>query len=99
MTVQCAAVDDLLRGEPVNLVKMDVEGAEVETLRGMERLIRIQRPNLLLSAYHTPGHLHEIAELVASWQLGYRFHLRVHEYNTFGIVLYCLRDDLLDGQA
>lgn len=95
VVIQCVAIDDVLHGEPVNLLKLDVEGAEIETLRGMERIIRAQRPNLLLSAYHTPGHLFEIADLVADWDLGYRFHLRVHEYNTFGVVLYCLQDDRL----
>jgi FkbM family methyltransferase len=96
VTVQCVAVDDVVAGEEVNLVKLDVEGAEIETLRGMERLIRDQRPNLLLSVYHTPGHLYEIADLVHGWNLDYRFHMRVHEFNTFGIVLYCLRDELLE---
>ncbi|MCA1652897.1 MAG: FkbM family methyltransferase [Sphingomonadales bacterium] len=96
VTIQCVAIDDVLHGEPVNLVKLDVEGAEIETLKGMERIVRAQKPNLLLSAYHTPGHLYEIADLIAGWELGYRFHLRVHEYNTFGVVLYCLRDELLE---
>ena len=96
VTIQCVAIDDVLHGEPINLVKLDVEGAEIETLKGMERIIRDQRPNLLLSAYHTPGHLFEIADVVAGWDLGYRFHLRVHEYNTFGVVLYCFRDELLE---
>ena len=94
--IQCVAIDDVLHGQPVNLVKLDVEGAEIETLKGMARIIRAQRPNLLLSAYHTPGHLYEIADLVASWDLGYRFHLRVHEYNTFGVVLYALQDDKIE---
>ncbi len=88
--IQCVAIDDLIRGEQVNIVKLDVEGAEIETLRGMQRLIREQRPALLISAYHTPGHLHEIATLIDDWKLGYRFHLRVHEQNTFGVVLYAL---------
>lgn len=94
--IQCVAIDEVLHGEPVNLVKLDVESAEIETLKGMERIIREQRPNLLVSVYHTPAHLYEIAELIEGWQLGYRFHMRVHEYNTFGIVLYCLRDELLE---
>ena len=88
--IQCVAIDDLLRGEPVNLVKLDVEGAEIETLKGMEGLAREQRPGLLVSAYHTPGHLHEIATLIDDWKLGYRFHLRVHEQNSFGVVLYAI---------
>ena len=95
VTIQCVAIDDVLHGEPINLVKLDVEGAEIETLLGMEKMIRSQRPNLLVSVYHTPGHLFEIADMIHAMDLGYRFHLRVHEYNTFGIVLYCLRDELL----
>ena len=95
VTIQCVAVDEVLRGEAINLVKLDVEGAEIETLKGMSELIREQRPNLLVSAYHTPGHLHEIAELIDDWGLGYKFHLRVHEQNSFGVVLYALQDHLL----
>lgn len=86
--IQCVAIDDLLHNEPVNVVKLDVEGAEIETLKGMQRIIHTQRPALLVSAYHTPGHLHEIATLIDDWKLDYRFHLRVHEQNTFGVVLY-----------
>lgn len=97
VTIQCVALDDALLNEPVNLMKLDVEGAEIETLKGASRIIHEQRPNLLVSVYHTPGHLHEIAEMIAGWELGYKFHLRVHEYNTFGIVLYCLRDELLEA--
>lgn len=96
ISIQCVAIDDVLRGESINLVKLDVEGAEIETLKGMQRIIREQRPNLLVSAYHTPGHLHEIAELIDDWGLGYRFHLRVHEYNSFGVVLYALQAELLE---
>jgi FkbM family methyltransferase len=95
-TIQCVAIDDLLHGEEVNLVKLDVEGAEIETLKGMKRIIHEQRPNLLVSVYHTAGHLFEVAEMLDDWQLGYRFHLRVHEYNTFGVVLYCLREELCE---
>lgn len=95
VTIQCVAIDDMLHGEPINLVKLDVEGAEIETLKGMEQLVRDQRPNLLVSTYHTPGHLHEVAELIDDWGLGYHFHLRVHEQNSFGVVLYALQDELM----
>ena len=96
VTIQCVAIDQVLQGEPVNLVKLDVEGAEIQTLKGMQRIIGEQRPNLLVSAYHTPGHLHEIAALIDDWHLDYRFYLRVHEHNSFGVVLYALQDKLLE---
>ena len=86
--IQCVAIDDVLQGELVNVVKLDVEGAEIETLKGMRKIIESQKPALLVSAYHLPEHLYEIIDLIDSWNLGYRFHLRVHEFNTFGTVVY-----------
>jgi FkbM family methyltransferase len=86
--IQCVAIDDVLHGERVNVVKLDVEGAEIETLKGMHKIIKDQKPALLVSAYHLPEHLYEIIDLIGSWNLGYRFHLRVHEFNTFGTVVY-----------
>jgi len=94
-TIQCVALDDILHGEKINLIKMDVEGAEVETLRGMRNIIEQQNPHLLISAYHAPEHLYEITDLITSWNLRYKFHLRVHEYNTFGTVIYAFPDDRL----
>jgi len=91
-TIQCVAIDDVLNGEKINLIKMDVEGAEVETLKGMRNIIEQQTPYLLISAYHTSNHLFEIADLINSWELQYKFYLRVHEYNTFGTVVYAFPD-------
>lgn len=96
--IQCVKLDDVLHGFAPNLIKMDVEGAEIETLKGMRNIIEKYKPNLCLSAYHTPQHLFEIPLLIKSWNLGYKFYLRVHEYNTFGVVVYCLQDQRLDKQ-
>ena len=52
MTAQAVAVDDLLPANPpIHLVKMDIEGAEVRALRGMDRLLRTQRPKLVFEFY------------------------------------------------
>lgn len=51
LTVSTAAVDSLLaRGElaPPRLVKIDVEGAEMDVLLGMERTLRDHAPTLVL---------------------------------------------------
>jgi FkbM family methyltransferase len=86
--VQCVKVDEVLRGFVPNLVKLDVEGAECETLKGMEKIIRESRPNLCISVYHSARDLFDLALMIDDWGLGYRFHLRVHEQNTFGVVVY-----------
>jgi len=97
IVIPCGRFDDLARGFAPTVIKMDVEGAEIEALKGMERTIRNHRPDLCLSVYHTPQHLYEIPLLVASWDLGYTFHLRVHEHNTFGTVLYARQPDAASG--
>jgi FkbM family methyltransferase len=88
--IQCVSLDHIIQGFHPNLIKLDVEGAEIEAMRGMEQIIREDRPNLCISIYHEPSHLYELPLLVQSWNLGYQLAIRVHEYNTFGVVLYCL---------
>jgi hypothetical protein len=36
----------------IDLVKMDIEGAEIEALLGAEQTLRNLKPDLLLQAYH-----------------------------------------------
>jgi FkbM family methyltransferase len=46
--VQAVALDELLGPQhPVELIKMDIEGAEGFALAGMERLLRARRPTLV----------------------------------------------------
>ena len=37
---------------PISLVKMDIEGAEIEALCGAEEVLRRHQPDLLVQAYH-----------------------------------------------
>lgn len=41
--------------ETAQFVKMDIEGAELEVLRGMEHLLRSNPPSFAIAAYHTVG--------------------------------------------
>jgi FkbM family methyltransferase len=40
---------------PVDLIKMDIEGAEIEALAGMRETLALFRPVLLVQAYHHRG--------------------------------------------
>lgn len=40
------------RPERIDLIKMDIEGAEIEALRGAVRVLERHRPELLVMAYH-----------------------------------------------
>ena len=50
-------LDEVLRGFHPNLIKMDIEGAEPEALRGAQTLVAENRPRLAISIYHGPEHL------------------------------------------
>lgn len=69
--LKCVALDDFVANHPApNAIKCDVEGAELEVLRGAEKLIQKSRPWIL-------GEMHSDANARA-WQeslakLGYRF--------------------------
>lgn len=86
--IQCVAVDDVVQTFDTNLIKFDIEGAEMNGLLGMRRLIQKHRPSLCISVYHRPEDLVELPKLIASWDLDYKLHLRNHEHNGFGTVLY-----------
>lgn len=86
--VQAVALDDVLPSFRPNLIKMDIEGAEIDALCGARKMIERYRPGLAISVYHRPAHLWQVLHLLHSWKLGYRFYLRSHAYNGFDTVLY-----------
>lgn len=92
--IQCVALDHAIPSFAPNLIKMDIEGSEVDALMGAEKIINRYRPNLAISTYHLPGHLWEVPLLIHNWNLGYRFYLRSHAYNSFDIVLYAVQEKL-----
>lgn len=82
-------LDSYLDGSQVTFIKADVEGMEMELLRGAEHTIRTCRPKMSLCVYHYPSHLYEAAEYVRALVPDYRFSLRLHAPLFGDFVLYC----------
>jgi FkbM family methyltransferase len=59
----------------VDFIKLDVEGAELNTLHGAEGTLRRFRPRLALAAYHKADDLAVIPAYLDGLQLGYHFRL------------------------
>jgi FkbM family methyltransferase len=61
--VRCETLDELFgdgsRGR-VSYIKIDVEGADLDVLKGAGRLLREAQPVVAVAAYHTPDHLWQI---------------------------------------
>ncbi|MCC6296820.1 MAG: FkbM family methyltransferase [Pseudomonadales bacterium] len=71
-------LDDVLKGEKVTLIKMDIEGAEPNALRGARRIIQTQKPKLAVCVYHDFRHLWELPLFIKSLVPEYKIYLRHH---------------------
>lgn len=86
-TVKVLKLDGLIK-DPVTFVKMDIEGAELETLRGMKNLIKANRPKLAICVYHKLEDLWTIPHYLKQLVPDYRFKLRQYEIGMIETVLY-----------
>lgn len=57
----------------VGLIKVDIEGAEQEFLKGAKETIERDKPILLLSIYHNANDFFHIKPMIENWDLGYKF--------------------------
>ena len=68
-------LDDQLKGigvEKVNYIKMDIEGAEREALKGAAKTIAASKPILMLDSYHLPDDQVVLPQVVKSIWADYR---------------------------
>jgi FkbM family methyltransferase len=64
--------------EPLSIIKMDIEGAEKDAIRGASSHIRSEKPRLLISTYHIPEDIFEIPRLISDMREDYRFYMRLN---------------------
>lgn len=77
MQIEVVRLDDAI-SEMVNYIKMDIEGMELEALKGAEELIKKYRPKLAVSVYHKKEDLIDIPRYILGLNLGYQIFLRHH---------------------
>lgn len=78
--VRALPLDEIRADEHVDYIKYDVEGSEREALEGTARIIREQKPDLLISLYHRTENLHELILQVKALCPEYRLYVRRYPY-------------------
>jgi FkbM family methyltransferase len=91
--IQCVAIDDVLQGFNPTFIKMDIEGAELEALKGARRTIAENHPQLAICVYHSLSDLWEIPLFIRSLYKGYRFYLRSYKFMGLETVLYAFPEN------
>ena len=72
----------------IDFIKMDIEGAELEALRGSEMVLRRFRPKLAICVYHNLEDFWAIPGYLDGLGLGYRFYLRHFTIGHYESVLF-----------
>lgn len=78
--VEVDTVDNICAGHKISYIKMDVEGAEHQALRGGKMLIATARPKMLIAAYHYDNDIFSLP--LELWEIcpEYKIYLRKHPY-------------------
>lgn len=86
-------IDELFAELPLTFIKMDIEGAEYDALRGAAKVIQRDRPILAICVYHTQSDIWRIPLLVREMLPEHSLYLRAYEGDGFQTVMYAVPPD------
>jgi FkbM family methyltransferase len=90
ISVDSVTLDQMLGGVEPTFIKMDIEGAELDSLRGASEIIGRCAPRLAICSYHRQDHLWRIPLLIQSLNRNYQFYLRPHLLEGWDLVCYAI---------
>ncbi len=74
-TIKITTIDAYVKKHKLkpSLIKMDIEGYELEAVKGAEKIIKKHKPILIICIYHTGKDFFEIIPLLKKWVPKYKF--------------------------
>ena len=87
-TVQVDSIDNVCANEKVTYIKMDIEGSELEALRGAREVICRDKPRLGICVYHRPEDILEIPMFIKELVPEYKIYIRHHSPHFNETVVY-----------
>lgn len=88
--VNTDTIDNVVKGEKVSFIKMNIEGSELQALNGAKETIKRNMPRLAIAGYHKTWDLWEIPLLIHKMGTKYRFYLRSY-MNNLSFVFYAVK--------
>ena len=80
-SISVASIDSVLKGKKVSFIKMNIEGAEINALKGTKQSIRLWHPKMAISCYHKPSDLWKIPLLIKKMEKKYNLYLKIISYS------------------
>ena len=90
--VETDAIDNVVGDSSIGLIKMDVEGAELNALKGAIKTLERSKPALAVCVYHKKDDLITIPQFLNSVYKDAKFYLRKHRdaFDLSELVLYVI---------
>ena len=89
-TVDVKTIDSLIQKDIPTFIKMDIEGAELEAIKGAQKVIKYHKPVLAISAYHKDTDLIELPLFINKLVPEYNLYLRHYTNSLYDLVLYAI---------
>jgi len=83
LIVNQTTIDKLFfdRGEEVTYIKADVEGAEIDLIRGGLKTIKSNKPKIAITTYHSPSHARDIIKMIKGVSSNYKIVTKGYVFN------------------
>lgn len=89
-SIQGICLDEALCGKKIDMIGMDIEGAEMEALQGAKKIIREQAPILAISVYHNLSDFWEVPLTIKEYNVNYKIFFRHHRWTCDDTVCYAI---------
>jgi FkbM family methyltransferase len=87
--INAVTLDSLLFQTSPTIIKLDIEGAELEALKGAECLIRTYRPKIFVAAYHKRDDLIELIDFLSDFGF-YKLYFYSHKPIAIDSIIYAI---------
>ena len=88
--VEVDTIDNIVKNFPISLIKMDIEGAELNALKGAINTIKNFKPALAICVYHKKDDLITIPQFIKNLNSDYKLYLRRYSWSLVDLVLYAI---------
>lgn len=88
--IECDSLDNILNGNKVSIIKLDIEGSEAEALNGAKKTIQKYKPILMICIYHKPNDILKLFNIINNIDSNYTYYIRHHSFYDCETVLYAI---------
>lgn len=88
--IRVTSIDQCIEKDTVTFIKLDIEGSELQALKGAEKVIKKYKPKLAVCVYHKPQDILDIPQKILELNPDYQLFLRHYSYVNTETVLYAI---------